>query len=421
MSVQGVNNRLLTDDIIAKEALRLLKNELVAAPLVYRSVEKVFGKVGDTISLKKPFRAKTASGRTLVKQPMVDVTIPFQINNHRHFGLEITQRDRTLSLQNFSERYLKSGITQLANSIDKSIFDVAAYKGFFSSVVGGSAIATKDLLVAKARQTMVGVPDDGMRRAILNPLDAADISDATSKVFNEAMVKESIQKGYMGPLAGYDVFESNNLSSYTVGAGWTGTVVVDGAGQTGASLDLKGFGTAGTALLKKGDMFTIAGVYEINPQNYTSTGKLQVFVVTADANITGTTTKVATVSISPSINDGSLTTVDAEGTSISLAAYQNVSDKPADAAGITVVGTAGSTYRQNILFHRDAIGLAMVDLELPQSAVVKARVRDEDAGLSMSMTGAYDINNHTEITRVDVVWGVDVIYPELLHRLVSIA
>ena len=105
MSLQGAGNVLLTDDVIAKEALRLLKNELVTAPLVYRSVEKVFGKVGDTISLKKPFRTKTASGRTLVKQPMVDVTIPFKINNHEHFGLEITQRDRTLSLQNFSERF----------------------------------------------------------------------------------------------------------------------------------------------------------------------------------------------------------------------------------------------------------------------------------------------------------------------------
>ncbi len=420
MSLQGAGNVLLTDDVIAKEALRLLKNELVTAPLVYRSVEKVFGKVGDTISLKKPFRTKTASGRTLVKQPMVDVTIPFKINNHEHFGLEITQRDRTLSLQNFSERYLKSGITQLANKIDKSILDVATTRGFFSSTIAGSAIGTKDLLIAKARQTMVGVPDDGLRRAILNPLDGAEISDATSKVFNEAFVKESIQKGYMGPLAGYYVFESNNINSYTAGQGWTGTILVAGANQTGASLNLDGFGTTGSALLKKGDMFTIAGVYEINPQSYQSTGKLQVFVVTEDANIASGTPNTATVKISPAINDGSLTTVDAEGATISLGAYQNVSNKPADNAPITLIGTAGTAIRQNVLFHRDAIALAMVDLELPQSAMVKARVRDEDSGLSMSMTGAYDITNHSEITRIDCVWGTDVIYGELIHRLLTV-
>lgn len=418
MSVQGINNRLLTDDVIIKEALRLLKNNLVAAPLVFRDLEKRFGKVGDTISLKKPFRTKTASGRTLVKQPMIDQTIPFQINNHEHFGLEVTQRDRTLSLQQFSERYLKSGITQLANKIDKSIFDVMATKGFFSSGTPGTAIGTKSFLLAGAYMGNVSVPDDGMRRGVLNLLDGAEISDATSKVFNEQMVKDSIQKGYMGPLAGFEMFQSQNLSTYAPSAGWAGTVLVQGANQSGSTIVLDGFNTAGVTL-KKGDMFTIAGVYEINPQSYQSTGRLQTFVVTADATTVAGTPNYASVSISPSINDGTLTTTDSAGTSLSLSAYQNVSAKPADNAAITLVGTAGSTYRQNFLFHRDAIALAMVDLELPASAVVKSRVRDEDSGLSLSMTGAYDINNHSEITRIDAVWGTDVIYPELLHRLIS--
>jgi len=418
MSVQGINNRLLTDDIIIKEALRLLKNNLVAAPLVYRDLEKRFGKVGDTISLKKPFRTKTASGRTLVKQPMIDQTVPFQINNHEHFGLEVTQRDRTLSLQQFSERYLKSGITQLANKIDKSIFDVMATKGFFQSGTPGTAIGTKSFLLAGAYMGNVSVPDDGMRRGVLNLLDGAEISDATSKVFNEQMVKDSIQKGYMGPLAGFEMFQSQNLSTYAPSAGWEGTVLVQGANQTGSTIILDGFTTAGVTL-KKGDMFTIAGVYEINPQSYASTGRLQTFVVTADATTVAGTPNYASVSISPSINDGTLTTTDSAGTSLSLAAYQNVSNKPADNAAITLIGTAGSTYRQNFLFHRDAVALAMVDLELPSSAVVKSRVRDEDSGLSLSMTGAYDINNHSEITRIDAVWGTDMIYPELMHRLVS--
>jgi hypothetical protein len=414
MSVQGVNNRLLTDDIIAKEALRLLKNNLVAAPLVNRSYEKVFAKVGDTISLKKPFRTKTTSGRTLGKQPLVDQIIPFQIGYQENFGVEVTMRDRTLSLQQFSERYLKSGIVQIANKIDKSIFDAMATKGFFTSNVG-NAVTTKSFLYGSAYMGNVAVPDDGMRRATLNLMDAADVSDATSKVFNEKMVQDSIQKGYTGALAGFDVFQSQNIPTYEPGAGWIGTPLVKGANQTGSSIIVDGFTTDGLTL-KKGDIFTIAGVYEINPQNYTSTGRLQSFVVTADVAVAS---NQATISISPAINDGSLTTVDASGSSLSLAAYQNVSAKPADNAAITLVGTAGNVYKQNFLFHKDAVTLAMVDLELPQSAVVKARVRDEDSGLSMSMTGAFDINNHTEITRIDAVWGCEVIYPEMLHRLIT--
>ena len=416
MSVQGEKgNRILTDDIIVKEALRLLKNNLVTAPLVHRDLEKRFAKVGDVISLKKPFRTKTASGRVLQKQPMIDQTIPFEINRQQHFGLEVTMRDRTLSIEQFSERYLKSGITQLANVVDRSIL-LQLKKAFFSSGTPGSAIGTKQFHLAKAYMNKVAVPDDGMRRSILDPLDAAEIADAIANKNNEAMVKVALQKGYMGPLAGFDLFESANIPTHTVGA-YSGTPLTNGADQTGSSIVTDGWTASTTGLLKEGDVITFAGVFEINPQSYESTGRLQHFVVTADVD--SDAGGAATIPISPSINDGTLTTTDSEGNSISLAGYQNVSAAPADGAAITVLGAADTTYRQNFMFHRDACALAMVDLELPQSATVKSRVRDPDSGLSLCMTGAYDITEQSEITRIDAVWGTHMIYPELAHRMWS--
>lgn len=414
MSLQGVKNVLLTDDVIVKESLRLLKNSLVVAPLVYRDVEKRFAKVGDTISLKKPFRTKTASGRVLVKQPMVDQTMPFAINRQEHFGLEANMRDRTLSIEQYSERYLKSGISQIANVIDRSIL-LEMKKAFFSSGTPGTAITTKSFHMAKAYMGQVAVPDDSMRRCVLNMLDCAEISDAISNKYNDELVKGALQKGYLGPLAGYDLFESANIPTHTVG-NHGGTPLVNGASQSGASIVTDGWSSGVTGILKAGDVITFAGVFEINPQNYQSTGRLQHFVVTADVNSVLT---AATIPISPAMNDGSLTTVDAEGNTVSLAAFQNVSALPADNAAITVLGSANTTYRQNYLFHRDAIALAMVDLELPQSATVKSRVRDPDSGLSLCMTGAYDINQQTEITRIDAVWGTKLIYPELAHRMWS--
>lgn len=415
-NVNGVGNRILTDDIIVKEALRLLKNELVFAPLVYRDLEQRFAKKGDVISLEKPFRTKTASGRTLVKQPLIDQTISFEINKQEHFGLEFTVRDRTLSIDRFSERYLKSGITQLANVIDRSIATEMAKTFFFGSGTPGTAITSTDFLYASAYMGKVGVPDDGMRRAVMDMLDMAAISDDISDKANEMMVKEALQKGYRGMLANFDLLESANVTAHTVGA-HGGTPVINGAGQTGSSLVTDGWDTGVTDLLKEGDVFTIANVYEINPQNYSSTGRLQRFVVTSDVDSDGSGN--ATISISPSINDGTLTTTDEDGNTISLAGYQNVDSAPANNAAITVIGSASTSYRQNFLFHRDAVALAMVDLELPQSAPVKSRVRDPDSGLSLSLTGSYDINNHSEIYRIDGVWGVHTIYPELGHRLYS--
>ena len=412
MAVQ--DNNLLTDDVIAKEALLLLKNNLVAAKCVYRQYEKTFGKVGDTIRLELPFRTKSASGRVLVKQPMVDQTIPFQISNQEHVGLEYTMKDRTLDIKQFSERYLKSGMIQIANKIDSSILLTLKNAFHSSGTAGTRPDAFLDYANAGAKQTTYGVPKDGMRHAILDPFTTAGLSDEVTRLFSKN-VDSVYRKGYMGPVAGYETYESQNLPKHTVGA-HGGTPLMNGATADGATtLVTDGWDTGVTGLLLQGDVITIAGVYGVNPQNYTTTGLLQEFVVQADVNSDGSGN--ATITIAPAINAGTVTTTNADGATVSLAAYQNVTAVPADGAAITVKGTADTTYEQNYLFHRNAIALAMINIELPQTAVSKSRVSDPESGLSLSLTGAFDINEHTEIHRIDAIWGAKLIYPELALRL----
>lgn len=412
MAVQ--NNNLLTDDVIAKEALRLLKNNLVMAKCVYRNYEKTFGKVGDTIRLKLPYRVKSASGRTLVKQPMVDQTIPFKIDYQEHVGLEYTVKDKTLDIMQFSERYLKSGMIQIANKIDRSL-TMTLKKAFHSSGTPGVRPGKYiDFATAAAKQTTYAVPDDGMRHAVIDPFTCATLSDEVTKLFKESMVETAYKKGYKGPVANYDTYESQNLPKHTVGD--HGGTPLAGAGITnGSTVNITG-GTASTAgFLKAGDVITFDGVFGVNPQNYETTGLLQEFVVTADVDTDDSGDAI--IGISPALNDGTATTTNAEGQTISLGAYQNVTALPAENAPMTVLGTANATYEQNYLFHRDAIALAMIDLELPQSAVIKSRAADPETGLSLTLTGAYDINEQTEIHRIDAVWGADMIYPELALRL----
>lgn len=408
------NNKLLTDDVIAKEALMLLKNNLVAAKCVYRQYEKVFGKVGDTIRLELPYRVKSASGRVLVKQPLVDQTIPFKIEHQEHVGLEYTMKDLTLSIERFSEKYLKSGVIQIANKIDSTI--LLTLKNCFHTFGTAGTRPTKyiDYANAAAKQTTLGVPKDGMRKAILDPFTVAGLSDEVTKLFSNK-VDKVYGAGYVGPVAGYDTFESQNLPKHTVGD-YAGTPLVNGATAAGATtLVTDGWDAGVTGLLKQGDVFTIAGVYSVNPQNYTTTGMLQEFVVQSDVNSDGSGN--ATISFAPAMNDGTATTTNVEGDTISLKAYQNITALPADNAAIVVKGTAGSTYEQNYLFHKNAIALAMINLELPRSAVVKSRVSDPQSGLSMCLTGAYDITEQSEIHRLDAVWGTKLIYPELAIRL----
>lgn len=412
MAVQ--NNNLLTDDVIAKEALRLLKNNLVMAKCVYRNYEKTFGKVGDTIRLKLPYRVKSASGRTLQKQPMVDQTIPFKIEYQEHVGLEFTVKDKTLDITQFSERYLKSGMVQIANQIDRSL-TMTLKKAFHSSGTPGVRPgAFIDFANAAAKQTTYAVPQDGMRHAVLDPFTCASLSDEVTKLFKESMVEQAYKMGYRGKVSEYDTYESQNLPKHTVGD-YGGTPLIAGTITNGSSVTTDGWTASKTGLLKAGDVITFAGVFGVNPQNYETTGLLQEFVVTADVD--SDAGGLATIPISPALNDGTATTTNAAGDTISLKAYQNVTALPADNAPITVLGAANTTYEQNYLFHRDAIALAMIDLELPQSAVIKSRAADPETGLSLLMTAAYDINEQTEITRIDAVWGADMIYGELALRL----
>ena len=55
-------------------------------------------------------------------------------------------------------------------------------------------------------------------------------------------------------------------------------------------------------------------------------------------------------------------------------------------------------------------------MELPQSAVVAERVTDAESGLSLSLTKFFDGVNHKEITRIDAIWGVKLMNPELILK-----
>lgn len=57
-------NTFLTPNIIAREALIVLENNLVMANLVHRDYSDEFAQVGDTVTIRKPakFTAKNFTG-----------------------------------------------------------------------------------------------------------------------------------------------------------------------------------------------------------------------------------------------------------------------------------------------------------------------------------------------------------------------
>jgi hypothetical protein len=256
-------------------------------------------------------------------------------------------------------------------------------------------------LSAQQKLNEMACPSDDKRSFFITPAAQAATVSALSGLFqSSAQIAEQYEKGMMGIAAGGKWFMAQNLYSRTVGA-LGGTPVVSGASQSGSSLVTSGWTASVTNVLNQGDVFTIAGVYAVNPITKQSTGSLQQFVVTSAASSNGS--GQATVSIYPSI--------------VTSGPTQTVTVSPANSAAISVVGGPGASSPQNILCHEKAFTLGTADLELPGGVDFAAIATDEESGLSIRIIRAYDINNDVFPCRLDVLYGWAALRPEWACRI----
>lgn len=392
------NNTLLTPSIISKETLVILSNNLVAAGKVNRQFENQFVKIGTTLTIRKPNRYVVSSGPGLQIQNSVEPSTSITVSNQRHVDIEFSSQELTLVIEEFSERYLKPAAEPICNQIDYDV--ISNWTSVFNEVgtpgTVPSSFATGIMPVGQAMD-LQAVPQEG-RFMILGPVAYWSLANGLISLFVQS-VSEPALKGYLARIGNFEIYQDQNIQTQTVGA-YAGTPTVNGAGQTGSSLVTNGWTGTITDLLNPGDVFTIAGVFAVNPQNRQSTGVLQKFVVTAQAS---SASGAATLSIYPAIT--------------TTGAYQTVTNSPANGAAITVLGTASTAYQQNLAFTKDAFGLVTVPMELPDGVDFKAR--QEYKGISIRIIRAYDVNNDVLPCRLDVLYGTACYYPELAVRLTN--
>ena len=159
---------------------------------------------------------------------------------------------------------------------------------------------------------------------------------------------------------------------------------------------------SGAASVKKGDIFTVATVNQVNPMSGVSTGNLHNWVVRADTS--DSSGNMATLPIAPTIIYGATN------------AYSNVDALPVDGDAMTMVGTESTAYAQNLVFHPNAFCLVTLPIEMP-SNVWGSRQTDTDAGISIRVVKQYDIDADEEICRMDILYGTKTLYPELAVRV----
>ena len=399
-----MSNQLLTIAMITREALRVLVNNLVAANHVERQYDDYYGKtgakIGNVLNIRKPPRFVRTDGQGLQLQDVTETSVPLVLSTQGQRAFTFSSQDLELTIDDFSKRFVKPAVASLANQVDYDVLQ--QYVNVYQSVGTPGTTPNALLTYLQAQQALnnSAAPDDDERYFIINPAAQATIVDALKGLFQSSgEISRQYMRGKMGTTAGGEWFMDQNVGVQTLGtSGGTPTMLTTGSPQTGASISTVAWATSG--VIQQGDIFTIAGVYSVNPQNFQSTGQLQQFVATSTVTASA---GAVTIPISPSITTSG--------------PFQTVTAAPATSAAITYYGAASTVSPQNMLWHREAFALACADLPLPGGVDMADRVSDKELGLSIRLIRAYDINQDRFPLRLDFLYGTTTLYPQLACRI----
>ena len=406
-------NSYITPTWVLKDVARVATNMLKFAANIERWYDDKYkaggAKVGYTVSGRLPQRFRTTKGQAFQAQPINDQVVPVTLTDQANIATSWSTADATMVIEDVRKRYINPAGEQLANTID---FDGLArmtptvWKS--EGTPGVTPTSMETFLTAGARLTKVATPTEG-RTAVIDPLAMVKLVVDTKGLFNpSAAIAENYRTGQFGrnQLGIAEWYQDQNLYTHTTGSFSSSTPLVFGATQTGSSLITNGWVSA---TLNKGDVFTVAGVYEVNPQNYASTGRLQQFVVT---ETTSDTAGSMTIPISPPIiPSGNLQTVTASPAS-------GAAIIPLGSTITTGAGTMTATSSpQSLIFHPEAFIFAMADLDADLPGAEVSRISDNELNVSLRYTRQYQIGSDQKASRIDALYGFKEFRPEWAVRI----
>jgi hypothetical protein len=405
---------LLSPQVITDKALQIFHNNIVLAKQVNRDYDEQFGKkgakAGQTIKIRRPVQFTPRTGSTLSLQDVVETSVDLTLQPLKGIDWDFDDTDLAMTIDSFSERYLKPAMARLASEIDYAIYS-GIYKQVYNAVGTPGSVPATALTYLQAGQKLdeFAAPRDDNRQVLLNPAAQAATVDGLKGLFQSSdRISKQYERGMMGQALGFDFYMSQNVPVHTVGP-LGGTPLVNGASQGSAgtnnayvaslALVTNGWTASAANRVKAGDVFTVAGVFAVNPETKQSTGSLMQFVVSSDTSSDGSGNATITIAPCP----------------ISGGAYQNVTALPTTGNAITVLGAANTVSPVNIAFHKDAFTLVTADLELPNGTDMAARsVYD---GISLRFVRDFDITNNKRICRFDVLYGFVAQRPEWAARI----
>lgn len=207
-------NTIITPEVIAREALMVLRNNAVMANLVHRDYSDDFaGAVGDTITIRKPatFVANEYNGSIEV-QDANETGVPVTMDKHLDVSFGVTAKQMALDIKDFSAQLLVPAMQAFADKIDKYLIGLES--GATNRVAHASGdITSKDLVAARKFLTENAAPLAD-RRFVVGATAEADLLNSELFVSADKVGDDgtALREASLGRKYGMDCYVDQNIA-----------------------------------------------------------------------------------------------------------------------------------------------------------------------------------------------------------------
>jgi hypothetical protein len=389
-------------------------NNCFALRMIGREHEKYFEErvpIGTTLQIKRPWRPMGRKGQAFQPEPIVQTTVPLSISYWRggDFIYNDTDEALFLSMDRFHEDYSRPLGIMLANQIDA---DLLSYMQVtvpnFVGTPGTLPTSTSTYNSAQTALNILLAPQND-RAIIYNSFYNQNLVGLGQTLFNpQRDIADQYLEGYVGKYAGFKFGIDEQLPGFTVGT-YAGSPVVNGSGQSGTSISIRGF-TSGSTTLNPGDRITFTGYYKVNPSglrnSYASNSALFQAVVTQTVSDSNGT---LTAQIYPPL--------------IPSGQFQNVTGSPVDGTQVNIAGTSGQSCNTAFAIQKEAFTAAFIKLHKPSNVECEVMGGEESDTPGIYIRSIRQWQNSGpyqgyETERMDVIYGFAAQYADYFSAVI---
>jgi len=378
-----MTNSFVTAKLIAERALPILKDHIKFLPLVNRGFDSTYRKAGDTIQVIKPARYSTADGSSSIAAKYNDIDetgIEVQLDTQRAVPFNLSSKELALNADDLTRQVITPAAIALSEYVNAAIAAKYVDIPFYVGTSGTTPSGLEDLAEINKMLNKNRAPREG--RAFLMDWDAEAkfLQLDTLAEVDKAGTNTALRNAALGRVYGMLLAGDADIKTHTAG-GYTDlndvTITSGGAGET--TIELTSEAITSTDRVLKGDIFKI--------DNYQ-------FVATEDSS--SAVLGVVDVNIYPALP-------------------MDYDDFTAD--DVTFADVTEGSHVANLAFQRDAFTFATAPLAPAVGGADSHTV--QYGGLSLRVVQDYDIDTDGNKWRMDILFGIKTLYPELAVRVLG--